>query len=120
MEEPPKHSTDLHPALSARLKTRLGGAVLRVTPVAGGYTPTRRLLCTTSHGRFFAKIGATSLAASSVRREIAVCSRISGAFMPRASHETLVREVGAWEVRRNATRVTIDWLFTTADSHIKL
>jgi hypothetical protein len=34
--------------------------------------------------------------------------------------ETLIREVRAWEVGRNAARVTIDWQFTTADARIKL
>lgn len=34
--------------------------------------------------------------------------------------ETLIREVRAWEVGRNAARVTIDWQFTAADARIKL
>lgn len=33
---------------------------------------------------------------------------------------TLEEEAAAWEVRRNAARVTIDWHFTTADARIKL
>jgi len=28
--------------------------------------------------------------------------------------------VAAWEVRRNADGVTVDWRFTTADARIKL
>lgn len=34
--------------------------------------------------------------------------------------ESLTREVRAWEVGRNAARVTIDWQFTAADARIKL
>ena len=33
---------------------------------------------------------------------------------------TLVREVAAWERRRNAVHVTVDWQFTAADARIKL
>lgn len=36
------------------------------------------------------------------------------------SEETLIAEVAAWEVARNAATVTIDWQFTTADARIKL
>lgn len=32
----------------------------------------------------------------------------------------LIREVQAWEDRRNAARVKVDWQFTTADARIKL
>jgi DDE superfamily endonuclease len=33
---------------------------------------------------------------------------------------TLVREVAAWQERRNAAARPMDWRFTTADAHIKL
>jgi len=33
---------------------------------------------------------------------------------------TLVREVAAWQRRRNAVHVTVDWQFTTTDARIKL
>jgi hypothetical protein len=33
---------------------------------------------------------------------------------------TLEREAAAWETRRNAARVTVDWHFTAADARIKL
>ena len=33
---------------------------------------------------------------------------------------TLTTEVAAWEARRNAAQVTVDWHFTTADARIKL
>lgn len=33
---------------------------------------------------------------------------------------TLAQEVGAWEARRNAAQVTIDWQFTTQEARIKL
>ena len=33
---------------------------------------------------------------------------------------TLVREVAAWQERRNAATCTVDWRFTTADARIKL
>ncbi len=32
----------------------------------------------------------------------------------------LIREVAAWELRRNAAHVSVDWQFTTADARIKL
>lgn len=34
--------------------------------------------------------------------------------------QTLVREIVAWEKRRNNTRVVIDWQFTTEEARIKL
>jgi len=34
--------------------------------------------------------------------------------------ENLQTQVGAWQQRRNASRVTIDWRFTTEDARIKL
>jgi hypothetical protein len=33
---------------------------------------------------------------------------------------TLIAEVAAWEQDRNATQVTVDWRFTTADARVKL
>jgi hypothetical protein len=33
---------------------------------------------------------------------------------------TLVREVAAWQERRNAATCTVDWRFTTTDARIKL
>jgi hypothetical protein len=33
---------------------------------------------------------------------------------------TLVREVAAWQQRRNAATCTVDWRFTTTDARIKL
>jgi hypothetical protein len=35
-------------------------------------------------------------------------------------NDTLAREAAAWETRRNAAKVTIDWQFRTADARIKL
>jgi hypothetical protein len=37
-----------------------------------------------------------------------------------ATREELAREVAAWEAKRNAAEVTINWRFTTADARIKL
>jgi DDE superfamily endonuclease len=37
-----------------------------------------------------------------------------------ADRDTVKREVGAWETRRNTDGVTADWRFTTADARIKL
>jgi hypothetical protein len=37
-----------------------------------------------------------------------------------AERDTVKREVGAWEVRRKADGVTVDWRFTTAGARIKL
>jgi hypothetical protein len=34
--------------------------------------------------------------------------------------DVLRREVGAWQARRNAAKVTIDWHFTTSDARVKL
>jgi hypothetical protein len=34
--------------------------------------------------------------------------------------QTLAREVAAWQARRDASAVTIDWQFTTADARVKL
>jgi transposase len=34
--------------------------------------------------------------------------------------ETLERNIAVWERKRNATQITIDWQFTTADARIKL
>lgn len=34
--------------------------------------------------------------------------------------ESLIREVAAWENRRNAAQVKVDWQFTAADARIKL
>jgi hypothetical protein len=34
--------------------------------------------------------------------------------------DTLIREVAAWEARRNQTCTKVDWQFTTADARIKL
>jgi len=34
--------------------------------------------------------------------------------------ETLTKEVGAWEERRNSKQKTVDWRFTTAEARIKL
>lgn len=34
--------------------------------------------------------------------------------------EVLAREVAAWETKRNASGVTADWQFTTADARVKL
>jgi len=34
--------------------------------------------------------------------------------------ENLKEQVAAWQVRRNASAVTIDWRFTTEDARIKL
>ncbi len=33
---------------------------------------------------------------------------------------TLVREVAAWEAKRNAAKTAINWQFTTADARIEL
>jgi hypothetical protein len=37
-----------------------------------------------------------------------------------SDQETLVAEVAAWQARRNAAQVTVDWHFTAADARIKL
>lgn len=37
-----------------------------------------------------------------------------------ADKATLAEEVAAWETRRNAARVTVDWQFTASDARIKL
>ena len=37
-----------------------------------------------------------------------------------ADQETLTNEIAAWETRRNASKATVNWQFTTADARIKL
>jgi len=37
-----------------------------------------------------------------------------------ADHDTLVREITAWEAPRNSREAAMDWRFTTADARIKL
>lgn len=37
-----------------------------------------------------------------------------------ADQPTLIREVAAWEARRNSLQATVQWRFTTADARIKL
>jgi hypothetical protein len=37
-----------------------------------------------------------------------------------ADHDTLVREITAWEAPRNSHEATMDWRFTTADARITL
>ena len=34
--------------------------------------------------------------------------------------DTLQKQVAAWQARRNASAVTIDWRFTTDDARVKL
>ena len=36
------------------------------------------------------------------------------------NQEALIREIAAWEARRNAAEATVEWRFTTADARIKL
>jgi hypothetical protein len=49
-------------------------------------------------------------------------SVVSGQCLDRrlGHHQTLVREVAAWEQARNRARATIDWRFTAADARVKL
>jgi hypothetical protein len=35
-------------------------------------------------------------------------------------HDTLIREIAAWEAPRNSAQATMEWRFTTADARIKL
>jgi hypothetical protein len=37
-----------------------------------------------------------------------------------ANQDTLTNEIAAWEARRNASKATVNWQFTTADARIKL
>lgn len=66
----------------SRVARLLGARVLSHRTVQGGYTPALRLVCETSKGSFFVKAGVTPLTAEFLRREIAVYSQQSSAFMP--------------------------------------
>ena len=71
--------TDLLP----RLEKLIGAKVELLEQVQGGYTPALRLRCHTASGTFFAKVGATPLTCSFLRREIDMYTRIQGDFMPK-------------------------------------
>ncbi len=73
----------LHPALKSRISRLIGAPIESFRRVQGGYTPALRLVCTTADASFFVKVGATPLTSESLRREIHVYKRVSGAFMPK-------------------------------------
>jgi len=51
--------------------------------------------------------------------EIGVLSRqCLSRYIP--TEERMVREVGAWEQKRNQAQATVDWQFTTVDARVKL
>lgn len=69
--------------LQVRIERLLDARLLACRRAEGGYTPATRLVCDTSRGACFVKIGATPLTARFIRREIAVYTALRGDFMPR-------------------------------------
>lgn len=69
--------------LISRVERLVGTKVESHRRVGGGYTPALRLLCRTSAGGFFAKIGTTPGTSKSLSREIHVYNSLRGDFMPR-------------------------------------
>lgn len=73
----------LGPQLTSRIERLVGARVESCRRVEGGYTPALRLLCRTSRGSFFAKVGTTRVTREALSREIQVYNSLSGDFMPR-------------------------------------
>lgn len=73
----------IRPELVSRLERLLGARVESCRRVEGGYTPALRLLCETTKGSVFAKLGTTPLTREFLRREIQIYDSLSGDFMPR-------------------------------------
>lgn len=73
----------LHKQLVSRIERQLGTRIESSRTVIGGYTPALRLLCHTTKGPFFVKVGVTELTATFLRREIHVYNRLQGDFLPR-------------------------------------
>ena len=73
----------LRPELASRIERLVGARVESYKRVEGGYTPALRLLCRTSQGSFFAKVGTTPATCAGLSREIRVYNSLSGDFMPR-------------------------------------
>ncbi|HEX8455830.1 MAG TPA: phosphotransferase [Pyrinomonadaceae bacterium] len=69
--------------LISRIERLVGAKVESSRRVEGGYTPALRLLCQTTGGSFFAKVGVTPLTCRFLSREIHVYNSLSGEFMPR-------------------------------------
>jgi thiamine kinase-like enzyme len=76
------HNASLDPELIARIERLLDAPLASYWLVQGGYTPALRLLCATSGGRCFVKVGSTPLTSAFLRREISIYNSISGPFMP--------------------------------------
>jgi thiamine kinase-like enzyme len=72
-----------HRELASRIERLVGARVESYRVVEGGYTPALRLLCETSGGSFFAKVGTTQGTSKSLSREIQIYNLLSGDFMPR-------------------------------------
>jgi thiamine kinase-like enzyme len=73
----------LRPELTSRIERLVGARVESYRRVEGGYTPALRLVCGTSKGTFFAKVGTTPVTREFLRREVQVYNSLSGDFMPR-------------------------------------
>lgn len=73
----------LRPELTSRIERLAEARVESYRRVEGGYTPALRLLCGTSRGSFFAKVGTTPVTRAALRLEIQVYNSVSGDFMPR-------------------------------------
>jgi hypothetical protein len=101
--------------LKDRISRLLGARPDNFQKVVGGYTPAERWTFTCARGQFFAKVGATPLTASLLRREAVAYQTMSGSVMPALvgwddteNHPLLVIEDlsrAAWPPPWNTARV---------------
>jgi DDE superfamily endonuclease len=104
-------SADVVTVVLDNLNTHVPAALYATFPPAEARRLRRRLefVYTPKHGSWLnmAEIELSVLSRQCLNRRL-------------ADRDTLTREVIAWEVRRNATGVAVDWRFTTATARIKL
>ena len=104
-------SADLITVVLDNLTTHVPAALYATFPAAEARRLRRRLefVYTPKHGSWLtmAEIELSVVSRQCLNRRL-------------AERDTVKREVSAWEVRRNADGVAVDWRFTTADARIKL
>jgi hypothetical protein len=104
-------SADLITVVLDNLNTRVPAALYATFPPAEARRLRRRVefVYTPKHGSWLnmAEIELSVVSRQCLNRRL-------------ADRDTVKREVGAWEMRRNTDGVTADWRFTTADARIKL
>jgi thiamine kinase-like enzyme len=89
----------LHRELVSRIEKLIGKKVESFDRVEGGYTPALRLLCKTTKGSFFVKIGTTPLTSKNLNREIRIYNRLSGDF---------ILHLVAWEIHESEPILVIE------------